>query len=152
MKWSRVLTVCNSGSFLCHNKVMGGGDRRKAKVTASEGRPLFTLITKAFPIPRSRPTDSNSAPEGNMRHAEKEEEEDGTRNQLVTLSGCLIVEFLLQWESVRRQKKGRGRKHRVCHLEEYNEASTKVLSYSTSSPCRTESERTRGWHCGWEAV
>ena len=105
MKWSRVLTVCNSGSFLCHNKVMGEGTEDKGKVTASEGRPLFTLITKAFPIPRSRPTDGgNSAPEGNMRHAEKEEE-DGTRNQLVTLSGCLIVEFLLQWESVRRQKR-----------------------------------------------
>ena len=72
-----------------------------------------------------------------MRHAEKEEE-DGTRNQLVTLSGCLIVEFLLQWESVRRQKKGRGRKHRVCHLEEYNKASTKAL-LSISSPCRTKS-------------
>lgn len=87
-----------------------------------------------------------------MRHAEKEEE-DGTRNQLVTLSGCLIVEFLLQWESVRRQKKGRGRKHRVCHFEEYSEAFTvRLLPYSTSSPCRENSKRTRGWHCGWKAV
>ena len=94
--------------FLVPQQGHGGGDRRQGEGDREEGRPLFTLITKAFPIPRSRPTDGgNSAPEGNMRHAEREEEkeEDGTRNQLVTLSGCLIVEFLLQWESVRRQKK-----------------------------------------------
>ena len=58
MKWSRVLSVCNSGSSMCHhNKVMEEGTEDKGKVTASEGRPLFTLITKAFPIPSKKQTD-----------------------------------------------------------------------------------------------
>ena len=58
-----------------------------------------TLITKAFPIRGGKEgaTVPQEEPRGQFDAGPASRERERTRNQLVTLSGCLIVEFLLQW-------------------------------------------------------
>ena len=145
MKWSRVLAVCNSGSgSLCHNKVMGEGTEDKGKVTARRGDLSSLSLRRHFPSQEaSRPTDGRQqCPRGQHEACREGGEEGGGWDQKsisysVRMPNCGIP------TSMGVGSKAEERKHRVCHFEEYSEASSEALLYSPSSPCWENSERTR---------